>query len=184
LDEAVFQARKAVELDPMNYHASSQLAHRLAATGKTDDAIAMMTDALEKEPNYPLIHPALAQLYTIKGDSSKAFYHAQRGYELRSNHQFAAVLADKRPEESYQSVLKRLADLYVARADSMYISPMRAAGYCGRAGEVESTLQWLEKALDIRETRIVYAMITPGPFEHLKSNERFLNIIRRTNMIQ
>ncbi len=183
-EEAVLQARKAVELDPLNYHASTQLAHRLAASGKIDEAIEMMTDALEKEPNFRLIHGSLMGLYRNKGDFSKALHHAQRSFELRGNHQFATALADKRPDEDYHSVMKRLAELYVAGADSMYVSPLRAAGLYGAAGEVESTLQWLEKALEIRETRIVYIMMPLGPYEHLKSNERFLNIIRKTNMIQ
>lgn len=54
----------------------------LKDSGKLDDAIAKLQEALGQDESFALGHFGLAKYYSLKGDHAKAIEHGQRAVEL------------------------------------------------------------------------------------------------------
>lgn len=95
--------KRAVELDPLSFHAKSQLAEALMNIGAKDEALAIMKELVEKEPSSALYQQTLAKVYQ---GNFKRFALAIKIYRL-------AYVLD--PENS--QVMQNISDCYFSLGD-------------------------------------------------------------------
>ena len=77
--------------------------------------------------------------------------------------------------------MNHAADTIAARASAQYVSPVLVARLYAHAGNQDRAIEWLERAIDVHDTQIVYAPMSPE-FEHLRTHPRFAALMRRINL--
>ena len=109
IDEAIANARKAIELDPkFGAWEYTTLAYAQTAKGQHDEAIANCKKAIELDPNDPFIHSQLGSAYKANGqlveaiasdrkaielDPNQARFHDSLGFAYRENGQLNEAIA-------------------------------------------------------------------------------------------
>ncbi len=177
-DEALAEVQRGLDMDPHNAFFKQQFAQQLSAMGRYDDAIEQLQQLLNAQPGFPPAHDAL---WT-------AFYK-QRRLEEALDHAISSV-ADTEVEESirrgyaesgYADGMRRAAETLVARSKHRYVAPVPIARFYVHAGETDLALEWLERAVDVHNTQIVYTPMSPD-FEELWDHPRFQELMRRINL--
>ncbi len=180
-DEAIAEAKRAQELEPLSFIASSHLGWILYLAGQNDRAIEQCTKILDLDPNsFPAMrYRGLA--YEQKGMYPEAIADFQKGVKLSGSPLMLALLghayaaSGKRAEA--QKVLGELRDLQSQR----YVSPYTVAAIYAGLGEKDQAFKWLEKAYDERDIWVMNLKVDPV-FGKLRSDRRFPDLLARTGL--
>jgi TolB-like protein/DNA-binding winged helix-turn-helix (wHTH) protein/Tfp pilus assembly protein PilF len=179
-DEAISEANRAQELDPLSLITNWNVAVVLFFVGQHDRALEKCQRVLEMDPNYERAHQTLGQIYLKKGlykeaiaeiqtraqlskysvwdFSLLALAHAESGDEAKARKLFAQALREKPKEGDAHEML--FARVYLA------------------LGDKEETFKWLEKAYEHRDWQLVQLQVAP-PWDSVRSDPRFQDLIRR-----
>jgi hypothetical protein len=66
-------------------------------------------------------------------------------------------------------------------ATGEYVSPLRLAGFAGKAGHREEAIRYLEQAYEQRIPRLVFLQ-HDADFDLLHSDPRYWNLVKKMNM--
>ena len=181
-EEAILQARRARELDPISKGAASNMATQLANAGRFEEAAAEITQALELDARFWGTHWVLGNLHFRQGDytaATAAFQHAvdfsERNSVSLSSLGFAHALAGRRPEA--EALLQELQDLGKER----YVSPAFVAAIYAGLGQKDEAFGWLEEAFRLRSRYLVWLKVAPE-YEQLRSDPRYQELIARIGL--
>jgi len=133
---------------------------------------------LAAHPGFAPAHEVLWSANFRLGKYEEAFSHAVRGL---ADPEVVEVLQEAYPETGYAGAMRRAAEMLVARSQQQYVSPMQVALLFAHAGDSPQVLEWLNRAVDLHDTQIVYAPMRPD-FEELWDQPGFLEVMRRINL--
>lgn len=185
-DEAVAEARRTSELEPLSFTASSHLGWILYLSGRTDEAIAQCTKILALDPNSFPARRYLGLAYEQKGLYALAINEFQKGVKLSGSPLMLALLghaysASGKTTEARQ-VLSDLRDLSESRAESRrYVSPYTVAAIYTGLGEKDQAFKWLERAYEERDVWLMNLKVDPV-FARLRSEKRFQDLLTRAGL--
>jgi DNA-binding winged helix-turn-helix (wHTH) protein/TolB-like protein/Tfp pilus assembly protein PilF len=186
-DEAVAEARRTSELEPLSFTASSHLGWILYLSGRNDEAIAQCSKILSLDPNSFPARRYLGLAYEQKGMYPQAIDQFQRGVKLSGSPLMLALLghayaASGKTAEARQ-VLSELRDLSESReaASSQYISPYTVAAIYTGLGEKDQAFKWLERAYEERDVWLMNLKVDPV-FAKLRSDKRFQDLLTRAGL--
>jgi DNA-binding winged helix-turn-helix (wHTH) protein/TolB-like protein/Tfp pilus assembly protein PilF len=180
-DEAIAEATRTQELEPLSFTASAHLGWILYLAGQSDRAIEQGTKILELDPNaFPALrYRGLA--YEQKGMYRQAIDDFQKGVKLSGNPLMLAHLghayAASGQKSAAQNVLNELRDLQGRR----YVSPYTIAAIHAGLGEKDQAFKWLEKADEERDIWLMNLKVDPV-FKALRSDPRFPDLLVRTHL--
>ncbi|HVP42893.1 MAG TPA: protein kinase [Terriglobales bacterium] len=176
--EAEPQILRALELDPFNAFFQSLYAMDLLYLRRYDDAIAQARKALRTAPDAPVAHNALWIGLFLKGMYKEAFLEAKANFP--GDRELEEAFDRGYAEGGYPLAMRRGADLLAARSRKAYVSPTFVAGLYLAAGDKDLTLQWLEKAFEVREPNLPY--IGTPDYDSVRSDPRFQDLLRRMKL--
>ena len=186
-DEAVAEAKRTSELEPLSFIASSHLGWILYLSGRNDEAIAQCTKILSLDPNSFPAHRYLGLAYEQKGMYPQAIDEFQKGVKLSGSPLILALLghayaASGKTKEARQ-VLSDLHDLSESReAESRrYVSPYTVAAIYSGLGEKDQAFKWLEQANEEHDVWLMNLKVDPV-FAKLRSDKRFKDLLTRTGL--
>lgn len=186
-DEAVAEAKRTSELEPLSFTASSHLGWILYLSGRTDEAIAQCTKILSLDPNSFPAHRYLGLAYEQKGMYPQAIAEFQKGVKLSGSPLILALLghayaASGKTKEARQ-VLADLHDLSESpNAESRrYVSPYTVAAIYAGLGDKDQTFKWLEQANQERDVWLMNLKVDPV-FAKLRSDKRFQDLLTRAGL--
>ena len=81
----------------------------------------------------------------------------------------------------YAGAMRLAAETLAALSKRTYVQAMQIAKLYAHAGEKDRALDWLEKAYQERESRLVYLGVVPG-WDPLRDDPRFQDLLRRMNL--
>lgn len=183
LDEALLEARRAVELDPFSLVVRAMEGWVHFSNGRHDEALRVYERVLELEPGFgiAIYNQGLSYWMLRQGDS--VIRAAERtatarlpidslhtDWLLSSGYALAGRLEDAR------ATLRRLD----ARLVPMLPDCFRAAIYL-ELGDEHRALDLLERSLALREPDLPLVTSEPG-FDRLRQNTRFRNLRRAINL--
>jgi len=182
LEEALDEARKALELDPLSPMASFNVAAMLYYSKSYDEAIIYAERSLEAEPNFVPGLMGLALAYSMKGDSATALSWSDKWAELVPTTLGMAIKA-----LLYARAGER--DKALKHLDSILNAPdlltrgilVQVADAYALVGDVDSMFEWLEKALESRDGGVTSLKVEPD-FMQYHSHPRFASILRQARL--
>jgi TolB-like protein/Tfp pilus assembly protein PilF len=181
-DEAVIQARKAQELDPIS-SCNAHLGHRLWQARRYDEAIEEFQKWLVIEPNDWFAHHHLGELYMAKSMIKEAIAEIDKSVELSGGVPLniaLAVMAHYRFGD--KEVAERLFDSLKKRASHEYIQPMCFIIIYLTRGEMNQVFEWVKKASEERDSFLPWHRVTPVDCMHFPSDPRIDELLDRLGL--
>jgi DNA-binding winged helix-turn-helix (wHTH) protein/TolB-like protein/Tfp pilus assembly protein PilF len=180
-DEAIAEAKRTEELEPLSFVASSHLGWIYYLSGQNDKAIEQCRKILDLDPSSFPARRYLGLAYEAKGMYTEAIAEFQTGVKLSGSPLMLALLghayaAAGRTAEARQ-VLNDLQQLQGER----YVSPYTVAAIYAGLGDQEQAFKWLEKAVEGRDIWLMNLKVDPV-FAKLRSNRKFADLLARIRL--
>jgi serine/threonine protein kinase/Tfp pilus assembly protein PilF len=176
--EAMEQAKRALELDPLNTLFQGLYGMDLMFARRYDDAIAVLSNILKTSPNDAIALSTLRSAYHMRHMYNEALEIWRASYAAKGDHEAEDALALGFKEAGYQGALQRVAETFVARSRTTYVTPWQVATLYTRAGKNSEALEWLEKAYQAHDQNMPYISVDPI-FDNLRNEPRFQDLMRR-----
>ncbi len=181
-EEAIGEAARARELDPVSLIINTIEGSILYFAGRQDAAAARLQKTLELDSNFWIAHLFLGKVYVQKeqygealAEFEKARTFSHGNSETISMIGYAAALAGD-PDKA-RSVLTELQALSAQR----YVPPHNIAVVYLGLGERDEALAWLEKAYQDHDVRLSFLKVDPK-WELLRSDPRFVRLLKRLGL--
>lgn len=180
-DEAIAEAKRTDELEPLSFVASSHLGWIYYLSGQNDKAIEQCRKILERDPSSFPARRYLGLAYEAKGMYTEAIAEFQTGVKLSGSPLMHALLghayaASGRTAEAKQ-VLNDLQQLQAQR----YVSPYTVAAIYAGLGDQAQAFKWLETAVEERDIWLMNLKVDPV-FAKLRSQRQFNDILGRIRL--
>lgn len=180
-DEAIAEAKRTDELDPLSFVASSHLAWIYYLSGQSDNAIEQAKKIVDLDPTSFPARRYLGLAYEQKGMYPEAISEFEKGVKLSGSPLMLALLghayaaSGKRAEA--QQVLNDLQQLQSQR----YVSPYTVAAIYAGLNDPEQAFKWLDKAVEERDIWLMNLKVDPA-FAKLRSNRRFSDLLAKIRL--
>jgi tetratricopeptide (TPR) repeat protein len=180
-DEAIAEAKRAQDLDPLSPLINANLGNAFYGSRQYDRAISQLKTAIELEPRFGLPHFILGLVYIQKKDYAQAISELQKCSELEGKAQaigplgYVYAISGKRDQarELLSEANRTSKQRYVPYAVPSII-------YLG-LGEKNRAMDLLEKAYQERQWHIRLLKIDPL-FDNLRSEPRFTELMKRVRL--
>jgi TolB-like protein/DNA-binding winged helix-turn-helix (wHTH) protein/Tfp pilus assembly protein PilF len=181
-DQAIAEARRAIEIDPAGNYYRFVLATVLVDARQYESAVAVLRQVLDVAPNdFPSLDE-LAEIQLLTGHSREALDTLEKAHQntpdksaLDWQQAWAYALAGKR-EQALRIVQKMRNE-----SKTQYMRPTDfAAVYCA-LGDRDETFVWLEKAFAQRDVELQNLRVD-AKWDSIRSDPRFENLARREGL--
>ncbi len=180
-DEALTQVRRSLEVAPLTPIAHQALSWAYYHARRYQESVATGRSLIANEPQYGLGHITLSVALWHTKKYKEAIIAALRGTELLGRSPYtltwlASAYATAGEHDEAHAILDEIQRMSAKR----YVSPyLLAMVYCN-LGDCERALVELERALAIRDGRLVWLGVDPQ-FDELRDHPRFDELLRQTN---
>jgi TolB-like protein/DNA-binding winged helix-turn-helix (wHTH) protein/Tfp pilus assembly protein PilF len=183
LDEAIAEIKRTLELDPLSINDNATLGIAFFLARQYDRAIEQEAKTLELDPTFVLAYYFRGVAYSKKSMYEQGMAEFDKGMAISPVNLVALTglgygyAVTGRSAEA-QKVLDKLNELSMHE----YVSPVwRAKIYAGLE-EKDRAFEWLEKAYEDRSI-VSVGFMKPNPmFDPLRSDPRYADLLRRTNL--
>jgi len=183
-EEALREAGRAGELDPLSPIVTTQVGWIFHFARRYDEAIQHYLRVLETDPNFPWALWQLGQTYTYKSMFEEANRTLEKAGTLSGRSpavlgMLAYAYGSAGRTAEARKLLKELTELSKRR----YVPPASVAwGYFG-LGDSDQAFEWMEKACQERSNALAYLGVWPvvDPF---RSDPRFRSLLRRIGLTE
>jgi len=183
-EEARTELRTAQALDPVSQVIGEAVVLNLYYSRKYDEGIAQARQSLELYPASADLHYLLADNYAQKGMESLALEEYLNGDEINSLKRAKIVALQQSSHNSgFRGLLLEWLALDKELASQGHLRSYHVAIDYALLGDREQSLFWLEKAYTDRDSRLLYIALEPR-FDHLRSDPRFQDLLRRLHLPQ
>jgi serine/threonine protein kinase/tetratricopeptide (TPR) repeat protein len=180
-NEALLHVRRALELAPLTPIVHQALGWTYYYARRYEDSVNTIRNLVVNEPEYGLGQITLCMVLWQTKEYEEAIAAGQKGIELLGRSPYtlswlASAYAAAGRREQAQALLDEMQKLSAKR----YVSPyLLAMIYCN-LGDEDRALAELERALAIRDARLVWLGVDPQ-FDSLHGQSRFDDLLRKTN---
>ena len=179
-DEAMVEARRSVELDPFNALLQSLYGVDLVFVHRFDEAIAQCDAALVTNPKDAVALATLISAHHHKQEYRQALEALSRYASVVGYSEVTTVLAQAAADEGYSATMRRAADTLVARSRKTFVLPWDIASWYAYAGDKNRSLEWLERAYEVRDPNLPY--LGSPDFDSVRSDPRFRDLLQRMKL--
>jgi serine/threonine protein kinase/lipoprotein NlpI len=180
LDEALAMAERAQQLDPVNSVILSISATTYEYLRRYDDVIELYKTALQTSPNDFVALNSLWVDYYMKGMHEESLESAKAAFTVMGMAEIANVMARGYEEGGYRGAMTSAAETMAAFAKQTYVSPYFIASMYVSAEDKDNTMEWLEKAYEMRDPNMPY--VSNPYFDFLDDDPRYQDLLRRMNL--
>jgi eukaryotic-like serine/threonine-protein kinase len=180
--EAIAEAQRAMELDPLSLIIQSNLGGRYLYAGRYEDAIRECKKALDLDPSFMIAHDCLGFARLQQGRINEAITELQTAAGSSSSDPESlaaigyayAVLGKTRDAKEIATKLKHL-------AAGAYVPAYYVAIVQSGLGQKDEAMQWLERAYRNRSAELPGASVEPM-LKNLHGDSRFRNLLNRMGL--
>jgi tetratricopeptide (TPR) repeat protein len=182
-DQALAEAERERQIDPLGSNQNFTLGSILVFTRQWDKAIEQLRSAIDLDANYWFDHCFLGRAYEQKGRLPEAIAEFQRALELDNDQTeiwsglgHAYALSGNRAEA--QQVLDHLKEL----SAHSYLAPYNVAVIYAGLGEKDQAFTWLNRAYAERSYLLALYLTTDARLDSLHSDPRFAALRQRIGL--
>lgn len=180
-DEAIAEAKRTEELEPLSFVASSHLGWIYYLAGDNDKAIEQCRKILELDPSSFPARRYLGLAYEAKGMYAEAITEFQTGVKLSGSPLMLALLGHAYAVSGKTAEAKQvLADLQQLQGQR-YVSPYTVAAIHAGLGDQDQAFKWLETAVEERDIWLMNLKVDPV-FAKLRTQRKFTDILARIRL--
>ena len=184
-DEAVREAVRARELDPLSLTINGGVGRALYLTGRAEEAIPYLRDVVALDTAFPVTHEWLGTAYVGLGRYAEAVPVLRRSIDTVSQQStpiamlgYALAKTGRRAEA--EALLRRLLD----RQRRGYLTPTSLAVLYAGLGDTTETFAWLQRAVQGHDPFLLYNYVTDpvmGPFRRDPRGQAILRAMGLVN---
>lgn len=188
VEESLAESERYLELDPISPPGNVHMGWYYLVTRRYDQAIEWEKKALAMDTNFRNARFQLGEAYYYKGMFDEAVEEYLKAGVLSGTHpKLIASLREAYPKSGIRGFLKKWLSVEEKQSEERLIPyfprPHLIAKLCGRLGEKERAMEWLERAYE--ERNIVLDNLNTDPdFDKLRSDRRFTALLRRIGLPQ
>jgi serine/threonine protein kinase/tetratricopeptide (TPR) repeat protein len=181
-EEAIAEAERAHELDPLNLLTYTVVGDTLFYARRFDRSVAPYRKCLELDPNFGTAHTDLARSLEHAGRFDEAIEEFVRGTagpdgQPRPSSGLAILYARAGRHDDARATLEAVQAL----AQKQFVSPYGIASYYAVIGDNDRALDWLEKAYAERDGTLVWLKVHPR-LDGLRGEPRFRDLLARMRL--
>jgi eukaryotic-like serine/threonine-protein kinase len=181
-NEALEEAQKALDVDPLALIVNANVGLQLYDARRFDEAIAQFRSTLDIEPNFPIAILWMAKTQFARGDLSSGATLTQRFVDLTGATPFSlAFRAYAHARMGEQAEALAIIERLLALRRQKYVSAYYFAVVYTALGKTDEAMRWLERALDERSDFLIYLAVDPI-FDPLRTDPRFRALVRRVGL--
>ena len=181
-DEALAAIYKAGKLDPLSIPLRFGVISNCLAAGRYDEAAEGAKALIALQPDHWLGHYFLGLALSLEGRHDDAAPELERAVELSRRN--PAALADFARNEALagqRDEASRIVTELEETSARIFIPPTTLANPLAALGERDRALDWLEKAVEIRDQNLLLLRINPH-YRELHGDPRFQTILERVGL--
>jgi DNA-binding winged helix-turn-helix (wHTH) protein/TolB-like protein/Flp pilus assembly protein TadD len=177
--EALAEASRALELDPVSVSFIALSGQFQYEAGQYDQAILQLQKAFAIEPNFWIAHIVLGKVYIQKAMFPEATSELQKALQYSGGNTEAMSLIGFAYAASGDIVLPRkeignLRDI----SKQHYVPASNIAMIYAGLGDKNNALDWLEEAYDERDVHVALIKVVPN-WDSLRQEPRFVRLVDR-----
>jgi len=184
-DEAVVEARRAEQLDPLSPMAGQQVGMMLYLARRYDESIAQFESRIEFSPYYWFTYQRLAQNLIATGEYDRGIDVMHKGIELAGpgtlrtcKHTLASLYARSGNRAEAVKILRELEE----QEKTSYVPPCDFAQIHTALGNVDEAFRWLDRAVEMRDADLFMTKVWPV-WDPLRDDPRFDRLLHRLNLL-
>jgi len=186
-DEALREAKRAQELDPLSSEQKSMVALVHYYARHYDAAEEQYRQLTHSDPDIPGPHLRLYDIYSRTGKESEAVTELQKGLALQGPDELAAALRPLYTSSGFQGArnfaLREQIRILTEASKQNYISPIALATNYAVLDQKDKAFEWLEQAYEEHAPGLLDLGLDPD-YDNLHTDKRFQNLLRRINIPQ
>ena len=161
-EEAIREATRAVDLDPMATLPAYALGLVLIGAGRYAEAVAVAQRVLVRDPSQAIMYRVLGLGRHLMGQHADAAAALERGASLSMRHPWLiADLGIARAAMGDRAEAERLRDELRVRAQTSYMSPISLALIPIALGDIEEGVQHVQKAFETHDPLLMFVTAWP-----------------------
>ena len=172
-EEMFAEYRRAVDLEPLDPFMTDGYASAFSWARRYDEALVQFNISLELDPNRAIPHVWIAYPYWAKGDYAKAVDHLAKARELRGKGEVASKMRKAFADGGWHGFLRASVE-----DPAILPWPYERARYYATLGEKERAFEQLNKAYEIRESRLRNLKIDPL-LDGIRDDPRYGELVRK-----
>ena len=180
-DEAIAEARRAQELEPLSFISNSHIGWILYFAGRYDEAIEHCKKLLDVDPNFFPARRYLGLVYEQKGMYKEAIAEFQQAAKLSGSPLMMSLLAHAYAVSGNRAEAERLL-IELGQQKQRYVSPYTVATIYAGLGGKDQAFKWLDKAFEERDIWLMNLRVDPL-FKSLRSDHRFSELLGRIGLV-
>lgn len=189
--EAIREAERRLELDPLGASRNLALAWTYFMAGRHQAAVAQLERTIELHPGFPWAHVELAWNYAFAGRHRQAVAEARRAEQLLGQAAAAsggidfalASLAHVYATAGERKDALRILRWLTEASQQRYVDPFKLAIVHAGLGHAADALHWLERAHTVRSPQMVYLLpMARHFFARLRSDVRYRSLLDRMHL--
>ena len=181
-DEAIAEAKRAEELEPLSFISNSHLGWILYLAGRYDQAIEHCKRLLEVDPNFFPARRYLGLAYEQKGMYREAITEFQQGVKLSGSPLMLSLLGHAYAASGHRTEAQRILK-ELDQQKQRYVSPYTVATIYAGLGDNDAAFKWLEKAFEDRDIWLMNLKVDPL-LKPLRSDQRFTGLLERIGLAE
>jgi tetratricopeptide (TPR) repeat protein len=179
--EAIQEAERAHELDPLSLSITLSLATEYRDARRFDRSIELLSAVLELDSNFAAAHQGLGKTYQAMGLWKLAVEEFQRAVALSHDSESLTGLAYAYSASGERAEALKIVDQLRAQPASNYVSPFNMAAVFTGLGEKDKAFSYLDRAYHERDSRLPFLAVDRW-FEPLRSDPRFVELCSRMGL--
>jgi TolB-like protein/predicted Ser/Thr protein kinase len=176
-DEAVAEAKRARDLDPLSLPINENVGDILYLARRYPEAEEQLRKTLELDPNYGVARGTLAKVYEAQGRYEEALDLRLAGAPADAAAEVRKIFA----ASGIKGVWRHWLDQRLERAKREYVSPADIALFYARLGERDEAFAWLERAMQERSILFNY-LAADARFDNLRPDPRYAELLGRVGL--
>jgi len=181
-DEGLKEALQSKKLDPLGLikiYATGLV--RLWA-GNHQEALEESRRTLDVAPDFLLGRLLIGETYVAAGKIREAIQEFERAVREFAEHPIAVgLLGHAYGRAGRHAEGQKALNCLLEMASQQYVPAYAIAVACIGLGQVDHAFEWLNKAIDGREARMIYLKVDPM-YDALRSDPRFKDLVRRVGL--
>lgn len=182
-EEALAQAQRSIELDPLSARPNYFMGRILFLKRQYDRALDQFRQTLEIDPNNVMAQEDLGGVYEQKGMQAEAIAEWGKALILRGAVEQASSLQRTYAASGFEPAVRALAQDQLSKLNERtkggeYVGAWEYVKAYTRLSDKEQALAWLEKAVQER-TGFVFGVAIDPMYDNLRADPRFQELLQR-----